>query len=388
MEKIHHYHGDEAPPFHWTTPSREFMTHVLEQLPTLDDVLQRQSRPPVCLYNYYIVLRDRLHMETLLDFWLDVQQAEVLHRRYMRQQQRKKSQADKKLRQMSPVSPISPYNSAHSASSLSIPSPRPTSPHPSSLASEPEILTHMLLMHAHRPPPHQPPTTYPTKRSTTTTMGSQSSATTSTSALPHLLHQPTQMDMIDAVERIYLRYIVPHAEKELHALPLALRDQITRTFADKSQTLEDPKVFAPAKRYVHIVLESSFSLFLRYKVFMNLTLPQQLARLVIGLIALLLGLTLEFSLIFLDIMPWSKRLWGIIPLTIAIYCLCSSITGLDPMWVLVFNVSETTTLKFNAIKQVKVRQILRKRSLFLSLVMLSLILLLLVIFCSVPGHRL
>ncbi|KAI8061145.1 hypothetical protein BC940DRAFT_370762 [Gongronella butleri] len=402
MDKIHHYHSDDVNPFSWSTPTREYMAHVLEQLPSLEEVLQRQSRPPVCLYNYYIVLRDRLRMETLLDFWLDVQQAQVLHRRYMKQQQKKKrpphsNQQNYRLTRQpssptsstvlsSPKESTSPYNTATSATTMATASstiqPPPSSPAPSSLASEPEMLTHMLLMHAQRMKPSA------TKRMTTTTMESQSTTTTSTSALPHLLHQPSQMDMIDAVERIYLRYIVPHAEKELHALPTTLRDQITRAFADKSQVLDDPKVFEPAKRYVHILLESTFTLFIRYKVFMNLTLPQQIARLAGGLLALLIAFSLEFSLIFLNIMPWSKRLWGILPFSFAIYCLCSSITGLDPLWVLVFNVSETTTCKFNPIKQAKVRQILRKRSLFLLFIMIVLLVLVMVLFSAVPGHRL
>ncbi|KAI8342079.1 hypothetical protein BC941DRAFT_339166, partial [Chlamydoabsidia padenii] len=214
-------------------------------LPSLDEVLQRQSRPPVCLYNYYIVLRDRLQMETLLDFWLDVQQAEVLYRRYLKQQTKK--QNNKKM------------------------------------------LTHMLLMQSSP------------KRSTTFTTTSSSSSFSLQS--PHT----SQSEMVDTNERIYFRYIVPHAEKELVQLPAALRDKIIQSYNNNG--MDDPKVFQNAKRYVHILLQSSFTLFIRYKVFMNLTLPQQILRLAAGLFALLVGFSLEFSLIFLNIIPWSLRLW-------------------------------------------------------------------------------
>ncbi|RKP24388.1 RGS domain-containing protein, partial [Syncephalis pseudoplumigaleata] len=40
--------------------------------PTLREVLSRRSNPPVCLYNYYLYLRDREQTQHYLDFWLDV----------------------------------------------------------------------------------------------------------------------------------------------------------------------------------------------------------------------------------------------------------------------------------------------------------------------------
>ncbi|SAM04597.1 hypothetical protein [Absidia glauca] len=285
MEKITHYHTDSHE-FSLTTPTREHIIHLLDQLPTLDEVLQRQSRPPVCLYNYYIVLRDRLHMETLLDFWLDVQQAEVLYRRYLKQQAKKqnsKTNINKSVRRSSPQSPIESISAT-------------------SFASQPEMLTHMLLM---QPKPFSAP-----KRSTTITKSITTTSSSSSSSLqsssPH--HYPAQSEMVDTNERIYYRYIVPHAEKELIQLPAALRDKIIHAF-NTNTPLDDPKVFQNAKRYVHILLQSSFTLFIRYKVFMNLTLPQQLLRLAAGLFFLLVGFSLEFSLIFLNMVPWSLRLW-------------------------------------------------------------------------------
>jgi hypothetical protein len=45
-------------------------------LPSLEDIISRKSQPPVCLYNLYIVVRDRLEFEELLDFYLDIKQYE------------------------------------------------------------------------------------------------------------------------------------------------------------------------------------------------------------------------------------------------------------------------------------------------------------------------
>ncbi|KAI9265096.1 hypothetical protein BDA99DRAFT_507714 [Phascolomyces articulosus] len=214
------------------------MAGWIHELPTLEQVLRRQSRPPVCLYNYYIVLRDRLELETLLDFWLDVQQARVLHRRYLKQQQ----QQYKKSSTMT-LSPV-PSNLSHD-----------------------QQLTHSLLL---------------------------------ASSAPSVV---TEIHMAHVVERIYLRYIVPSAEKELFHLPLSMRDAIA-----EKKLAEDPAVFDQAQNYVYQLLQTTWPHFLRYKVLMNLTLHQQLGRIVVGLASLLVGFSLEFSLIFLNFNPWHYRL--------------------------------------------------------------------------------
>ena len=218
------------------------MNQWLHELPTLEQVLRRQSRPPVCLYNYYIVLRDRLELETLLDFWLDVQQARVLHRRYLKQQRQYQQQ----------------FNSKSPAATLSL--------IPSNLSHE-QQLTHSLLL---------------------------------ASSAPSIV---TDIHMTQVIERIYLRYIVPSAEKELFHIPLSMRDSI----ADK-HLADDPAVFDQAQNYVYQLLQATWPHFLRYKVLMNLTLHQQIGRMVVGLASLLVGFSLEFSLIFLNFEPWHYRL--------------------------------------------------------------------------------
>ncbi|KAI8053667.1 uncharacterized protein B0P05DRAFT_452354, partial [Gilbertella persicaria] len=57
---------------------------VHDDLPTLDQVLTRKTLPPVCLYNFYIIMRDRLKMEEVLDFYLDLQHHEQLWKRYVK----------------------------------------------------------------------------------------------------------------------------------------------------------------------------------------------------------------------------------------------------------------------------------------------------------------
>ncbi|KAI8059405.1 uncharacterized protein B0P05DRAFT_272109 [Gilbertella persicaria] len=224
----------------------------LDSLPTLSQVLARKSQPPVCLYNYYIVLRDRLALETLLDFWLDVAQAEILYNRYLKHSKRT-SQPKQAFR------PISQYTS------LAILAP-----------TEPRV----------------------------------SIATTVSTKKP----VPTHADLVEAMERIYARYLIPHAEKEMEQLPFSIKQPIHQYYhqcvQDHGDVIDNPSlIYAEAKEYVYQLLQSTFPLFLRYKVLMNMTLPQQIGRVGVGLFVLLFGFSFEFSLIFLDISPWHIRLW-------------------------------------------------------------------------------
>lgn len=240
---------------------------LLRELPSLDQVLRRQSRPPVCLYNFYIVLRDRLELETLLDFWLDVQQAKVLYKRHIKQSTKKSN-----TRNMTP----------------------PLSPAPTTMSHD-QQLTHSLLMLASG--------NSSVARPSVGTVGSHGSNNTTSTVV-------TRAAMQEFIEHIYLRYIVPNAEKELMHLPLSMRDAIADQFASSKTGITDPfMVFNDAQHYVHQLLQATWPYFLRYKALMNLTLNQQLGRIAAGLAALLVGFSVEFSLIFLNIQPWHTRIW-------------------------------------------------------------------------------
>lgn len=243
---------------------------LLRELPSLDQVLRRQSRPPVCLYNFYIVLRDRLELETLLDFWLDVQQARVLYKRHVKQSTKKSNPT----RNMTP----------------------PLSPAPTTMSHD-QQLTHSLLMLA------SGNSTTTAGRPSVGTVGSHGSNNTASTVV-------TRAAMQEFIEHIYLRYIVPNAEKELMHLPLSMRDAIADQFASSKTGIYDPSiVFNDAQHYVHQLLQATWPYFLRYKALMNLTLNQQLGRIAAGLATLLVGFSVEFSLIFLNVQPWHTRIW-------------------------------------------------------------------------------
>lgn len=207
-------------------------------LPTLKQVLERKTQPPLCLYNYYVVMRDRLYMEEVLDFYLDVQHHEQLWRRYTR------------------------------------------------------------------------------------------------SASPS---RDIQQAVTNSAHHILKRYLAPSAAKELTQLPMVLRDTI-RTQVEQNHRF-DPAVFIQAKDYLFELMQrQAYPKFLRAKVWGNVTLRQQLGRMVVGLVALLIALATGLSLILLGYPTWGVRCWIFLPFWIGVFNLSVFLTGLDPLWVLLFDI--------------------------------------------------
>lgn len=132
----------------------------------------------------------------------------------------------------------------------------------------------------------------------------------------------SRTDLIASAERIYSRYLMPGADKEVY-LPPALR---IHEFPLSSSTLpvmshpdydreadaqaRVPDMFHAQKEYVYRAMElDTFPRFLRAKAFGNLTPVSALVRLGVGLLALWIALATAFSFIFLDYKPKIKRLW-------------------------------------------------------------------------------
>ena len=130
------------------------------------------------------------------------------------------------------------------------------------------------------------------------------------------------MDLVASAERIFYRYLSPVANTvnspENHEiyLPPALRihsfpmssTQEPKTQAELALLAQIPDLFHAQKEYCFRAMEQdAFPRFLRSKAFGNLTPISALARLILGLIILWIGLAAGFALILLDVLPKSKR---------------------------------------------------------------------------------
>ncbi|CAO3626654.1 unnamed protein product [Mucor fragilis] len=343
-EKPHHYHSDRH-----------------DDLPTLDQVLTRKTLPPVCLYNFYIILRDRLKMEEVLDFYLDLQHHELLWKKYVKAMHRSGhlSESDLSEGYQSPrvMSRLSQNNSYFPAGS---PIPSSPSPQPQQTLHVPVSITRPSL---------------------------GSSITTTTDNL-NARSAPSRKDLVDSSQRLLLRYLVPSATKEITQLPAELVTALRREL-EKPEPRDDPLLFREAKEYLFDYMQlQAYPKFLRLKVWGNITLYQQLGRLVIGLVCLLAALTTSLSLIFLGYPQWGVRFWILLPFWIGVLNMLTFMTGLDPIWALVFNKSETTTFKFNSIKQPQVKRILRSRSIWLLTTSIVIAVICTIVFCAIPARKL
>lgn len=131
----------------------------------------------------------------------------------------------------------------------------------------------------------------------------------------------TRMDLVASAERIFYRYLsaantVNSPENHEIYLPPALRIQTfplsstqePKTPVELALLAQIPDLFHAQKEYCFRAMEQdAFPRFLRSKAFGNLTPISALARLILGLIILWVGLAVGFALIFLDVLPKSNR---------------------------------------------------------------------------------
>ncbi|CAG8476841.1 13306_t:CDS:2 [Racocetra fulgida] len=61
-----------------------YPTYDRNKLPTLQEVLSRKTAPPVCLYNFYLYMRDREQASEYLDFYLDVLEHENICKAFVK----------------------------------------------------------------------------------------------------------------------------------------------------------------------------------------------------------------------------------------------------------------------------------------------------------------
>ncbi|KAI9598803.1 hypothetical protein BDF19DRAFT_419801 [Syncephalis fuscata] len=379
--------------------------------PTLKDVLSRRSNPPVCLYNYYLYLRDREQTQHYLDFWLDVTAHENRCRIYCKNIIR----ASKRLTATSILT-------NNNNNTLNI---HPPNSHQSTLPDKPNRASWGRL--SIRDVSNELRYSTISQQTNTGTFdhsegtgtlsilsemsGSQRYRNSKTSDQMIDFSQPTgeydaagsqdngaegdgtgrskkaplsREDIHRSARKIYRRYMIPGARRELH-FPESIRYPIVQ--AIEVEHRDDPEIFLEAKEYVFRLMEQCyFPRFIEERTRHNLSEKQATLRMVAGLMILFIGFTVEFSLIFLN-RRRTLRLYGIIPILLAIINLFAYLTRFCPFFTL-FGSTETSYLRYAQIKDNFIRRYHRIRALKLFAGALLLTLVIVGIFMAPPGHRL
>jgi hypothetical protein len=251
---------DESP------PDVEISRQVPTQVPTLQQILDRKSLPPVCLYNLYIVMRDSLGNEEVLDFYLDLRHHEVLWRKYIRSLFRANLIADNDLTEG--------VNSLPLAIKVQ--------------AIQDDMEDRIRQTIGGNSNKHLKPT--PDDFSTQYKDQLQNA---------HYIQE--------SAESILHRYVVQSAHKEIN-LPPSIRSDITNCIEEKKRY--DPLIFELAKVWaMHIIQHFSYPEFIHIKSNGNITQGQQLLRICIGLASLFLAFTVELTMLFLGWQVWGLRAW-------------------------------------------------------------------------------
>ncbi|WWC87319.1 uncharacterized protein L201_002208 [Kwoniella dendrophila CBS 6074] len=412
----------------------------LNRLPTLQEVLDRRTRPPLDLFCFYIFLQ-RESAEDALDFWLDVQQHENMCKAYFKDLKKSGRSIEDEWPEFANYARV---NGSHFSPLLSL-SSQPNSPNPANLnqgfgnqqqqhdfsprsqQGEFDHGQHSPIIgrerrdtesHGNQPRSNTFSPT-PTRSSTLNELGVQTindgkpqnkdrpsmtpsgkmslrgkfgSSSTPKQKAPVVISRDRAIEkqaLLDGAERIYLRYLLPGAEREIY-LPPSLRIHNFPISNDNTGDISPliPDLYHQQKVYIFKALEQdAFPRFLRAKAFGNLTPLGSFVRLIAGLICLWGGFVLAFSLIFLDWKPRLTRLWTILPFIFATNLLLSSYYSLSPLLAL-FNRSETTPFKLIKVKEPYVKKLLTIRALWIELVCISITAILVIIFTVVPGHRL
>jgi hypothetical protein len=366
-----------------------------DRLPTLQEVLSRKTAPPVCLYNFYLYIRDREKISEYLDFYLDVLEHEVLCKAYVKDLKKlgldinveypeyerfrpggSKSEMDKsRFGTMTSMDGVQRHMSSSShGSAISIdPSSRPESPSSSHIieisneSDRQRSLVHRDSVRSNR---------------TNTTTGNLSF---------YNRERPfTRDDLRESAERIYYKYIFGGSEKEI-ILSEHIREKIAYAIEEEGDTQhkrDDPWIFRDAKKEIFAFMERvHFPRFLKARAFGNMHVKQTKMRLAIGLFCLFIGFSVVLSLIFLNRKPWTLRLWGFIPIFFGVNNLVVYLTKLSPLFVLL-KISETKFFHFQRVREPYIYTLHVKKGIKVFLLSLLISIIIMVIFAVVPGHRL
>ncbi|KAI8055837.1 hypothetical protein BDF22DRAFT_741131 [Syncephalis plumigaleata] len=345
--------------------------------PTLRDVLSRRSNPPVCLYNYYLYLRDREQTQHYLDFWLDVTAHENRCRIYCKNLIR----ASKRLTATSSLTAQHHNNNNHASTSgnnnnsLNVHQlpPHSTTPDKPNRASWGRLsirdvsneLRYSTISQQTGVGTLDHPKTSEQMVELSHHIGEEEAGNLQAHPVDqspdsHGNHDSqrhkkpvSREDIQRSARKIYKRYMVPGARRELH-FPESIRYPIVQAIEERTEH--------------------------------NLSEKQATFRLVAGLMILFIGFTVEFSLIFLN-RRRTLRLYGIIPILFAIINLFSYLVRFCPFFTL-FGTTETSYRRFAQIKDRYIRRSHRIRAMKIVGGALLLTLVVVGIFMAPPGHRL
>jgi len=333
----------------------------MDDFPSLSQLLDRQTLPPICLFNLYVYLREMEHAQHIVDFWLDVVAHENICKLYTKDIIRKHLKR---------------------ASLLSQSSSAGNSPLRTKLPSQGEKFSFKRISI------HDVNNELRYSLISTTDKSSMETSRVDSFDLPkesvEVQRKVNRDEIRKSAERLYRMYLVPGAVREI-SLPEELRYRAIK--AIDTQNRDDPGAFEEAKEYAFGLLESG-----PYKRFIiemskhNITLKHALISMIIGLLLLFIAFTIFLSCIFLDL-DRIFRMWGLMPLVFGLLFVVTGHFRFNPLFVQVKK-CESMFLNFSDVKEPNILKLHQKKARVLWMAMLVALIVFIAIFFSIPGYRL
>ncbi|POG64230.1 hypothetical protein GLOIN_2v1678052 [Rhizophagus irregularis DAOM 181602=DAOM 197198] len=346
-----------------------YHSYKLDRLPTLQEVLSRKTAPPVCLFNFYLYMRDRENTSEYLDFYLDVLEHEILCKAYVKDLKKLGLDVNIEYPEYERFRPGTSKNG------------NDKSKYNTFISVDSSVRRYLSSSSRG-------------SNNTYTSGGFRNSVRSNKTNITSSFHNRerpfTRDELRESAERIYFKYIFEGSEKEI-ILSRDIREKITHAIEEEGisqHKRDDPWIYYEAKKEIFTFMESEpFPRFLKCRAFGNMSQLQIIMRLFIGLFFLFLGFSIVLSLIFLDIKPKTIRLWSFIPIFLGVKSLITYLTKLSPLFVLL-KISETTFFQFQCVMEPYIYSLHVKKGIKIFLQSLIISIIVTGIFVAVPGYRL
>lgn len=200
-------------------------------------------------------------------------------------------------------------------------------------------------------------------------------------------HHISRQALRNSTKQILDTYFMPYAENQIDIPP----DMIQKVrYALERQGRDDPEVFDEAREYVFKKMElTAYPNFLRNNALKNVTKKSALIRLLISMTCALGAFWTGYTLIFMNYQPKPTRAVVVIPFFFMSYFFFSAFYRIDPFLCYIGYCESTASDGGLApLKEPYVKKLLRKRSLFVLIVICSVAAAFSVVFALVPGRRL
>lgn len=204
---------------------------------------------------------------------------------------------------------------------------------------------------------------------------------------PSSTHFVSRAALRKSSQNIMTTYFLDNSDKRI-LIPDDIRQRVIHSIQMEGR--DDPEVFDESREYVFKAMEhEAYPSFLRDNAMCNVTQRSSVVRTFLGILCAFAAFWTGYTLIFLDYRPKPVRAVVTIPFFFASYLLFSALYRIDPLLCLLgYGESKAGNSGFVKLEEPFVKKLLRKRALFVLFLICLTAAAFSILFALVPGKRL